>query len=123
MTIDERKASILEMARGAILERVDYEMGKVLQNIFDPNTNPTKVRKITVDLTFAPSSDRTFIQVGAVARSKLEPTTMIQTSLAIHIGMNGIPEITENSSQLEGQMDLYGGEEPPAKILAYKRAE
>lgn len=32
------KKSILEMSMGAILERVDYEMGKVMDNILDPNT-------------------------------------------------------------------------------------
>ena len=34
------KKSILEMSMGAILERVDYEMGKVIDNILDPNTGP-----------------------------------------------------------------------------------
>lgn len=32
------KKSILEMSMGAILERVDYEMGKVIDNILDPIT-------------------------------------------------------------------------------------
>ena len=32
------KKSILEMSMGAILERVDYEMGRVLENVLDPNT-------------------------------------------------------------------------------------
>lgn len=32
------KKSILDMSMGAILERVDYEMGKVMDNILDPNT-------------------------------------------------------------------------------------
>lgn len=32
------KKSILEMSMGAILERVDYEMEKVLKNILDLNT-------------------------------------------------------------------------------------
>ena len=31
------KKSILEMSMGSILERVDYEMGKVIDNILDPN--------------------------------------------------------------------------------------
>lgn len=35
------KKSILEMSMGAILERVDYEMGKVMDNILDPNTKAT----------------------------------------------------------------------------------
>ena len=49
------KKSILEMSMGAILERVDYEMGKVLDNILDPNTKATGKRKITVGLEIVPS--------------------------------------------------------------------
>lgn len=30
--------SILQMARGAIQERTDYEMARILENIVDPNT-------------------------------------------------------------------------------------
>ena len=31
--------SILEMAKGAILERVDYEVPRIIENILDPNTD------------------------------------------------------------------------------------
>lgn len=52
------KKSILEMSMGAILERVDYEMGRVLENVLDPNTKATAKRKITVGLELVPSADR-----------------------------------------------------------------
>jgi hypothetical protein len=42
--------SILEMARGAIAERVDVEMGRVMENIADPNTKSTEKRIITLKL-------------------------------------------------------------------------
>lgn len=50
------KKSILEMSMGAILERVDYEMGKVMDNILDPNTKATAKRKISVTLELIPST-------------------------------------------------------------------
>lgn len=31
-------SSLIDMANGAIKERLDYEMGRVIQNIGDPNT-------------------------------------------------------------------------------------
>ena len=34
-----RSDSLLEMAKGAILERVDYEAARVAENIEDPNTD------------------------------------------------------------------------------------
>lgn len=51
------KKSILEMSMGAILERVDYEMGKVMDNILDPNTKATAKRKISVTLELIPSAE------------------------------------------------------------------
>lgn len=44
------KTSILDMAMGAIKERVDYEMGHIVDNILDPNTPPNKKRKLTLTL-------------------------------------------------------------------------
>ena len=75
------KKSILEMSMGSILERVDYEMGKVIDNILDPNTKATGKRKITVSLELIPSADRKTITVQSTAKSALVPTDPITTSL------------------------------------------
>ena len=74
--------SIMEMARGAILERVDFEMERVLKNIQDANTSPTAKRKLTVSLELIPSADRKTIIVKATAKSVLTPTAPVVTSLA-----------------------------------------
>ena len=42
-------SSILEFNGGAILERIDLELSKVLKNIADLNTDPVKPRKIKVE--------------------------------------------------------------------------
>lgn len=44
------RSSILQMARGAFQERVDYEMGRVVDNILDLNTKATAKRKITLTI-------------------------------------------------------------------------
>lgn len=67
------KKSILEMSMGAILERVDYEMGKVMDNILDPNTKATAKRKIPVTLELIPSADRRTITVQVKPRVALRP--------------------------------------------------
>ena len=45
--------SLLDMANGAIKERIDYEMGRVMQNISDPNTKASAKREITLKITLA----------------------------------------------------------------------
>ena len=47
MNEQTQRDSIMQMARGAFEERVDYEMDRVIQNILDPNTKATAKRKIT----------------------------------------------------------------------------
>ena len=63
MNEQNRSDSLLEMARGAILERVDYEAARVAENIEDPNTDIKAKRKIQITLTFKASADRETVQM------------------------------------------------------------
>nr|WP_326184247.1 hypothetical protein [uncultured Oscillibacter sp.] len=120
------KKSILEMSMGAILERVDYEMGKVLDNILDnildPNTKATGKRKITVGLELIPSADRKTITVQTTAKSTLVPTDPITTSLFI-TSQPGAGEmlVAEMVPQVPGQLGMDGGEQDSPKILKFKK--
>ena len=113
------KKSILEMSMGAILERVDYEMGKVIDNILDPNTKPTGKRKITVSLELIPSADRRTITVQTTAKSALVPTDPVTTSLFI-TNQPGSGEMVV--AEMPGQVAFDGSEQAQPKILNFKRA-
>jgi hypothetical protein len=115
----EKRASILEMAGGAISERVDYEMGSVIRNILDENTAPAKPRKLTLELTFTPSPDRGFVQVSSVVKVKLEPTTRVQTSLFTYAQVSGGRVFVENTPQIPGQLDMTGSVQEDPKILKF----
>lgn len=56
--MNEAQKSILQMARGAIQERSDYEMSRIMENILDPNTKATEKRKLTLTLEFKPDDTR-----------------------------------------------------------------
>lgn len=68
-----KRDSIMQMARGAFEERVDYEMDKVIQNILDLNTKATAKRKITLTIELTPDDERRQIQVSVTAKSTLAP--------------------------------------------------
>ena len=107
---------------GAILERVDYEMGRVIDNILDPNTKPTGKRKITVGLELIPSADRKTITVQTTAKSTLVPTDPITTSLYITSQPNtGEMVVAEMVPQVPGQLALDGEVQGHPKILKFKR--
>lgn len=111
------KQSIMQMAGGAFLERVDYEMEKVVENILDPNTKATKTRKITVTIELTPDDDRSKIDVNVTAKSTLVPTNPVGTSLAFVNNANGEGLLAEMTPQIPGQLFLDGTEQEEPAIL------
>ena len=105
--------SILEMARGAIQERADYEMTKLLENILDPNTKPTAKRKLTITLELVPDDTRQNIAVSCVAKSSLAPTSPVTTTLYAASD----DTIVEMVPQIPGQVALDGTEQEAPNTL------
>ena len=115
------KKSILEMAMGSIAEIVDYEMGRVIANVQDPNTKATAKRKITLTLTFEPDENRGRIEMDAAAKTTLAPVTSVKTALCITRGRDGDLLLAEMLPQVPGQVDMEGGEAPEPAITNIKR--
>lgn len=108
--------SMLDMANGAIKERVDIEMPRIIKNILDVNTNPTKARKLKLELTFTPDEQRQVIAARCEVKSSLQPTRPVVT--ALYIGeFAGEIQAVEMKPQVPGQLDMYGEEEEaPAQL-------
>lgn len=114
---EEKCKSILQMARGAIEERVDYEMSRVIDNILDPNTEPTAKRKLNLTIEFKPDANRQVISVITTAKSQLCPTNSVATSLFITGDEQGEVTAVEMVPNIPGQLDFTGGEQEPAPVL------
>ena len=119
------KKSILDMAMGAIKERVDYEMSSVMDNILDANTDPTAKRKLKLELVFQPDGDRQNIVVTTSVKSMLAPTNAVRTSLYITgNSVTGEVECVEMVPQIPGQIALDAPEqEEPAALNIIKFAQ
>lgn len=115
--MDDNRKSILQMVNGAIEERVDYEVKRVVDNILDVNTEPTAKRKITLTIELQPSKDRGAVTVKTTAKSTLAPTTPIETVLAITADKQGQMAIMEITPQVPGQVDMEGHEQESPKLL------
>ena len=105
----EQAKGILEMARGAFMERADYEMSRVVDNILDVNTKATAPRKINLTVTFTPDERRENIAVRFEAKGSLAPTNPAITLLYIAgEGSDGQPQVIEMTPQIPGQMCMDG---------------
>ena len=106
--------SVLELSRGAIMERADYEMPGIMENIRDPNTPATAVRKMTLTLTFKPDDTRKNIAYSIKVEKKLAPTNPIVTAL-----YDTGDDVVEMVPQIPGQFGMDGKEQeaPPSLRL------
>lgn len=98
------KVDIDKLAGGAVAERFNEAFKKVMENIADPNTDHKITRKVTLELTFATSEDRSLSQVSVTAKTKLAPQKSVATKFLIDRDM-GSGEIlaTEFKNQIPGQ--------------------
>lgn len=112
---DQRK-SILEMARGAILERVDEEVKRVIVNIMDGETLASAKRKV---VEFKPDAVRQNIRVSATAKSTLAPKN-VETNLVVESDFGGEVQVLEMQPQIPGQTAM---EESGLNVLRLERED
>lgn len=77
----ERAVRIETIANGGAAERFDYELGRVLANIDDPNTDPERARSITVTVTFRPRKDRSAAAIVVASAAKLAPVKPVDAEV------------------------------------------
>lgn len=116
------KSSLLDMAAGAIKERVDYDVEKVVENILDVNTTAKAKRKICLTIEFIPDEDRKRIGISISSKATLCPTSPLSTALAFVPSRDGEVQLVEMVPQVPGQMALDGTEQAAPKLLKLSAA-
>ena len=112
------KRKILEMARGALMERADYELTRIVENIMDINTPATKPRKLTVTIDLRPDETRQMVVISATAKSTLAATTPIQSTFWLESDENGVPVMREALAESPDQTILPEVEEQAQPVIA-----
>lgn len=86
--------SLATIKGGAIVERFDDELRKLVANIADPGTPATAKREVSLKFSVKPGKDRGMSQVMVSVTSKLAPGESMETNMFIAITRNG-PVATE----------------------------
>lgn len=73
--------NILQLAQGAVQEKLDREFEKVFENIQDPNVTATAKRTITLKIDLVPDDVRQVVKTNVTATSKLAPTDPVTTTI------------------------------------------
>jgi len=118
----QNQVSLTRLAKGAIEERIDLEVSKIIDNIQDPNTRADKKRTLTITIDFIPNAERNHVTLNTVVKSKLESTNSIQTALAVGFDkVTGEQMAVELVPNIPGQIDMNGNEQEPPKVLKLAR--
>lgn len=99
------------------MERVDYEMPRIIANILDPNTKATAKRKLTITMEFAPDDERTNIITNVTVKPSLAATNPVRTTLYASVDGHGEVQIVEMTPQVPGQTHFDGSEQEPPAML------
>lgn len=104
-----------EFMGGALQERANAAMQRVLENMRDPNT-PYKVKRgITIKIGFTQNEDRDDAVVEMSVEPRLAPASPVRTMMAIGKDLEtGEVYAEEYGKQIRGQMSLDFSQEPPA---------
>lgn len=118
------KKSILEMGQGSFMEIADYGMGKLLDDIMDPNTQATSPRTITITLKLTPNEQRSKVAVECTHKLSFGKMLPLETTLhAIADRNTGEMCMVEATPQIPGQMGFDGGEqERPVQLKIIRTA-
>ena len=98
--------SVLDFANGAITERINFELTKIMENIMDKNTDE-KARKLTIEISIVPINDRSAVNLTTVVKKKLSTTSSVSTQMAIQTADNRINGY-EMSAIPDGQKNIFG---------------
>lgn len=97
------KINLETFAQGAMAEKLNIELQKVMENIHDPNTDPKKARKVTLTLTLKADENRDFINVDINSKSTLAPSKGVNTKMILGTDRQGKVVSRELASGAPGQ--------------------
>lgn len=93
-------------ANGAMAERFNQELQKVLDNIVDPNTDPKKVRKVTMTVSISSNENRELSDVSVQVKSTMAPAKNIEAKIIMDYDNKGKVTGAELKSGIKGQTYL-----------------
>jgi uncharacterized protein YuzE len=98
-----KSINLSSFADGAVSERFNIELLKVLENISDPNTDPKKSRKLQLNITLKGNENRDIASVGIQAKTTLAPAKDIESNIVLDYDSNGKVIGSELKSGIKGQ--------------------
>ena len=99
--------TVLDFANAAALDRINYELVKVLENLQNPNTDE-KPRKLTIEMSITPVNNRTTVNIKTTVKKTLRPTNAVHAQMAMAVINNTYQLVESGGGYIDGQADIFG---------------
>jgi hypothetical protein len=97
-----QKVAIETLNNGAVLERINHELNKVVKNICDPNTSAKAPREIILKIKLVPTEDRQSAAISTSCASKLVSGESLVGRIYLEAGSAFEPRTAIEASLFDG---------------------
>lgn len=97
--------NLTEMAKGALQEQFENNFHKVLDNMEDPNTDPKKMRKLSITMKIIPAGTTGTARIEFQTDIKLVPQNALETQIAFG-KEQGKTIVREFGGDIPGQYEM-----------------
>jgi hypothetical protein len=108
--------SLDQIMDGALTERFNAALNELWRNVFDHNTDPNRIRSISLTFKFKPNEARDVAAMLAEVKTTLAPPVPLAQTVLIQQHDDGSVTAIEHTNQITGQIDMGGNENIPNVI-------
>ncbi|WP_243459503.1 replication terminator protein [Metabacillus bambusae] len=126
--MEDKIIDLNSFADGAVSERFNLELQKVLENFADLNTDPKAKRQINLVVTLVGDEARDLILADVQAKTKLAPAKKLEAKIIMDYDEKGKVTGSELKSGIKGQtfIDVETGEiqeDNGSKVYSFRKQE
>lgn len=109
-----------QLMDGAITKRFNDELTRLWDNVYDMRAPATKARTITLKVTIKPNANRDAAAILYDIKSAPAAPEALQQTVFMRQRDDGSVQVTEQTAQLAGQIDMAGEEQPMPNVVEFK---
>lgn len=109
-----------QLMDGAITKHFNDELTRLWDNVYDMRAPATKARTITLKVTIKPNANRDAADILYDIKSAPAAPEALQQIVFMRQRDDGSVQVTEQTDQLPGQIDMAGEEQPMPNVVEFK---
>lgn len=96
-----KNVDITTIHKGALIELANEDLKDILANVLDPNTEPTEIRKLTIEIKIKPNENRQAVVYSISTKTKTAPAKGVSGMILVGMENGDVVAMEANANQTE----------------------